>query len=148
VVLGERRHWRAPSKDDSRGPCPLLNSLANHGFLPHNGKHISVPALVNALDDALNLNDPGKAFFQAQEEKALTISTNKDYSTFNLLDLMAHNVIEHDGSLSRADGARTMAIIGGSTRPFSTRRRCIGPARRSVCTTARMRCSGDSEARS
>ena len=35
----------------------------------------------------------------------MTISTNSDNVTFNLQDLQAHNVIEHDGSLSRADGA-------------------------------------------
>ena len=22
---------------DQRGPCPALNSLANHGYIPHNG---------------------------------------------------------------------------------------------------------------
>ncbi|KAJ7491729.1 hypothetical protein B0H11DRAFT_1859130 [Mycena galericulata] len=26
-----------PSGDDQRGPCPGLNALANHGFIPHNG---------------------------------------------------------------------------------------------------------------
>lgn len=60
---------------------------------------------MNALDDALHLSDSGRAFFQAQGEKALTISTGKDNTTFSLLDLKTHNVIEHDGSLSRADGA-------------------------------------------
>jgi hypothetical protein len=29
--------WKAPGKDDQRGPCPGLNALANHGYLPHNG---------------------------------------------------------------------------------------------------------------
>lgn len=29
--------WKAPSETDQRGPCPGLNSLANHGYLPHNG---------------------------------------------------------------------------------------------------------------
>jgi hypothetical protein len=29
--------WQAPSETDQRGPCPGLNALANHGYLPHNG---------------------------------------------------------------------------------------------------------------
>lgn len=29
--------WKAPGKTDQRGPCPGLNALANHGYLPHNG---------------------------------------------------------------------------------------------------------------
>lgn len=56
--------WIAPGSNDSRGPCPGLNtyvpshhlvfathfpvSLANHGILPRNGRNISVPMLVKA----------------------------------------------------------------------------------------------------
>ena len=29
--------WRAPGPGDQRGPCPGLNTLANHGWLPRNG---------------------------------------------------------------------------------------------------------------
>jgi len=29
--------FRAPGPGDSRGPCPALNLLANHGYLPRNG---------------------------------------------------------------------------------------------------------------
>jgi len=27
----------APGKNDARGPCPGLNAMANHGYIPHNG---------------------------------------------------------------------------------------------------------------
>lgn len=27
----------APGPTDQRGPCPGLNAMANHGYLPHNG---------------------------------------------------------------------------------------------------------------
>lgn len=27
------REWVAPGPNDSRGPCPGLNTLANHGYL-------------------------------------------------------------------------------------------------------------------
>ncbi|TID22771.1 aromatic peroxygenase [Venturia nashicola] len=29
--------WQAPGTSDLRGPCPGLNALANHNYLPHNG---------------------------------------------------------------------------------------------------------------
>ncbi|CAE6424652.1 unnamed protein product [Rhizoctonia solani] len=35
-VTGEHA-FRPPTAGDKRGPCPGLNALANHGYLPHNG---------------------------------------------------------------------------------------------------------------
>lgn len=29
--------WVAPGPSDQRGPCPGLNAMANHGYIPHNG---------------------------------------------------------------------------------------------------------------
>lgn len=29
----EVQPWTAPGPTDSRGPCPMLNTLANHGYL-------------------------------------------------------------------------------------------------------------------
>ena len=29
--------WVAPGPEDLRGPCPGLNAMANHGYIPHNG---------------------------------------------------------------------------------------------------------------
>lgn len=29
--------FKAPSATDQRGPCPGLNAMANHGYMPHNG---------------------------------------------------------------------------------------------------------------
>lgn len=30
-----------PGPDDSRGPCPALNTLANHGLINHDGKNLN-----------------------------------------------------------------------------------------------------------
>ncbi|KAI5810385.1 hypothetical protein BZA77DRAFT_328089 [Pyronema omphalodes] len=35
-VSGEHA-WRPPGPQDKRGPCPALNAMANHGYLPRNG---------------------------------------------------------------------------------------------------------------
>jgi hypothetical protein len=48
--------WRAPSADDERAPCPMLNTLANHGFLPHNGRDITRDIFLKGLTDALNFD--------------------------------------------------------------------------------------------
>lgn len=42
-----------PGPGDVRSPCPALNNLANHGFLPHSGKGITVPQFVKGLKDGL-----------------------------------------------------------------------------------------------
>lgn len=41
--------WVAPGAGDQRGPCPGLNALANHGYLPHNGV-ADIPTIVSAVN--------------------------------------------------------------------------------------------------
>ncbi|KAJ7252319.1 Chloroperoxidase, partial [Mycena rebaudengoi] len=50
--------WIAPKTTDVRSPCPGLNTLANHGYLPRNGKKISIPMLLDAANEGFNL-EPG-----------------------------------------------------------------------------------------
>ncbi|KAK5636267.1 hypothetical protein RRF57_011979 [Xylaria bambusicola] len=90
-----------PEKEtDTRGVCPMLNALANHGFLPRNGRNINENQTVTALNTALNLTpDFGRFLFTAAR-----LSNPKPNSTwFNLDHLDRHNLFEHDGSLSRQD---------------------------------------------
>ncbi|KAK2614984.1 hypothetical protein N8I77_001764 [Diaporthe amygdali] len=95
--------WQAPSPDDSRAPCPLLNTLANHGYLPRDGKNITVDKLIEGMHAGLNLREDAKLFFRLQGNKALEASSTGNKDTFQLSDLNKHNLIEHDASLSRAD---------------------------------------------
>lgn len=97
----------------------MINSLANHGFLPRNGLNISADDLVNAFHEALNLS-PDVSLPVAK--LAVTTSTTGNPNTLNLDDLDEHGgttcssptsafqlthfrllVLEHDGSLSRDD---------------------------------------------
>ena len=41
--------WVAPKNGDQRGPCPGLNALANHGYLPHNGV-ADIPTITEAVN--------------------------------------------------------------------------------------------------
>lgn len=34
----------------------MMNTLANHGFLPHDGRNITRETLIKGLQDALNFN--------------------------------------------------------------------------------------------
>lgn len=74
----------------------MLNTLANHGFLPHSGKDISKEVGANALFEALNMN---KTLSEFLFDFALTTNPKPNATTFSLNDLGNHNVLEHDASL-------------------------------------------------
>ncbi|KAK0629595.1 Chloroperoxidase [Bombardia bombarda] len=93
--------FKAPGKGDLRSPCPLLNSLANHGYLPRNGRNISSEQFYTGLADAVNLE---RALGDGPIAGAISTSTTGLPDTANLNDMAKHaQIIEHDGSLSRAD---------------------------------------------
>ncbi|KAJ6531461.1 Cloroperoxidase [Mycena vulgaris] len=77
----EKHQWIAPKATDARSPCPALNTLANHGYLPRTGQNIT--ALV------------APAKFGLLSGSAPT--------TLDLDALKLHNLLEHDASLSRND---------------------------------------------
>lgn len=85
-----------------RSPCPGINVLANHGYLPRSGKNIDLPTLQNAVADAYNYapNTFDDIFAEVQ---SLMLSTTGNISTFNLADVAKHGYMEFDGSLSRND---------------------------------------------
>ncbi|KAJ7242369.1 Cloroperoxidase [Mycena haematopus] len=94
--------WIAPKANDLRSPCPGLNTLANHGYLPRNGMNISIPMILQAAIDGFNVG-PDSIL---QAAKFGLLSTN-DPTTLNLDALKLHSLIEHDASISRNDLAVT-----------------------------------------
>ncbi|CAN8100860.1 unnamed protein product [Discula destructiva] len=92
--------WTPPGDDDLRGPCPMLNTLANHGFINHSGKNLTEAVVVAGLGAGLNF-DPalGKLMF----EMAIVANPQPNATEFSLGNLQRHNVLEHDASLSRLD---------------------------------------------
>ncbi|KAJ7210724.1 Chloroperoxidase, partial [Mycena pura] len=92
--------WRAPTATDVRSPCPGLNTLANHGYLPRNGKNISIPMMLDAALEGFNLG-PDSII---QAAKFGLLSGNAP-TTLDLDALALHSLIEHDASLSRGDFA-------------------------------------------
>lgn len=96
----EDHTWQKPGPGDRRSPCPMLNALANHSYLPHSGKDISLAQLIQGLKRGINLAPDASLIVGI---KALQASTTGRWVSFHLDDLNKHGVIEHDGSLSRAD---------------------------------------------
>lgn len=92
--------WHPPVSGDVRSPCPALNSLANHGFIPRNGKNLEVRVLVQAMGEALNVSTEVAT---TVANAGLRTSSDPSSGKFNLDDLSKHGIIEHDGSLSRKD---------------------------------------------
>lgn len=95
--------WSPAGPDDVRSPCPALNSLANHGILPHSGKGITFGILKDALFNGLNVGaDFSLGIFTSATVLGAT-STGPSGIFFDLDMLNKHNALEHDLSLSRAD---------------------------------------------
>jgi len=92
--------WRTPESGEVRSPCPMLNSLANHGVLPRDGKGITKEMAVKALTNAINLHVDIAKFFASG-----AIATNPDAHahSFDLNHVNKHGLIEHDVSLTRDD---------------------------------------------
>ncbi|EFQ36716.1 hypothetical protein CGRA01v4_14155 [Colletotrichum graminicola] len=97
---GSFNQWHPPGPRDVRSPCPMLNALANHGFLPSNGRGISLDITTRALADGINV-DPyvSKLLF----DHAIETNPDPKAATFDLDHLNRHGIIEHDASLTRPD---------------------------------------------
>ncbi|KAL6854520.1 Cloroperoxidase [Trichoderma novae-zelandiae] len=90
------QRWVPPGPNDSRGPCPMMNTLANHGYLPHHGHNITATQIQNAFTQFLNVEagfaDPARDFAKAF-----------GHDTFTLADLNTPGIIQHITSLTRDD---------------------------------------------
>jgi hypothetical protein len=74
----------------------MLNTLANHGYLPHDGKDISEEQTITVLGNVLNID---KEFATALFQNGVSANPEKNATTFSLSDLTRHNVVEHDASM-------------------------------------------------
>ncbi|RKU41834.1 hypothetical protein DL546_004730 [Coniochaeta pulveracea] len=92
--------WQPGGPDDFRGPCPMMNTLANHGYLPHNGRNITKDVVISAMGGALNFD---AALASLMFDQAIHINPEPNATWFTLDQLNVHGILEHDASLSRSD---------------------------------------------
>ncbi|KAI9054269.1 hypothetical protein LZ554_001437 [Drepanopeziza brunnea f. sp. 'monogermtubi'] len=95
---GENDHVYIRGDISDRGPCPALNALANQGYLPRDGRNITITDVHAVLKSALHFDGP----LAANLAQSLKPIVRKD-GTFDLFDMRKHNVLEHDRSVTRFD---------------------------------------------
>lgn len=78
----------------------MMNTLANHGFINHDGRNLTRDVIVNGLQAGISF-DPALA--NIMFDQALVANPEPNATFFTLDQLNVHNLLEHDGSLSRAD---------------------------------------------
>ncbi|KAL8856071.1 MAG: hypothetical protein Q9178_007327 [Gyalolechia marmorata] len=121
---------------DLRSPCPAINALANHGYLPRDGRNVRASEILDGMNQYGLGSFLGAMFThpifleQHQKDSQFTSSwwsliANPFASAFapfgmrekgqrdsdglgclNLDQLALHNVVEHDVSMTRLDAAQ------------------------------------------
>jgi len=95
--------YQAPTADAVRGPCPALNTLANHGYINRKGYGITQVELVRALVQRLGVSTIiGNVLALGAFSNARVVPP-ADVKLLNLSRLSTHNEIEHDASLAHLD---------------------------------------------
>ncbi|PHH91507.1 hypothetical protein CDD83_176 [Cordyceps sp. RAO-2017] len=104
-VNHDGHEFRAARPDDSRGPCPAMNALANHGYINRDGRKIGLVAAVKACSKGLGASPEVCGISAFRTLLALQFHRPLAF-TFNLDELRRHkSPIEHDVSFSREDQA-------------------------------------------
>ncbi|CAI5528983.1 unnamed protein product [Closterium sp. Naga37s-1] len=98
----------APGATDNRGPCPAFNTMANHGVFPRDGSAIKRKRIVNAFRKFYSFSPTvTNALINGAMSKGVG---DKKAGTIDLVQLRAHNKIEHDVSLVRDDAYLAVAF--------------------------------------
>jgi hypothetical protein len=103
-----KHEWRAAGPNDQRGPCPGLNALANHGYLPRSGVASNLQ-LIQATNQVYGMGldlsvflavigdlFDGNAFGWSIGSSSLLVPGGNGLTG-------SHNKYDNDGSLTRGD---------------------------------------------
>ncbi|KAF6755031.1 aromatic peroxygenase precursor [Ephemerocybe angulata] len=116
LIYDKDHLWNPTKPGDIRGPCPGLNTLASHGYLPRNG--IATPAqIINAVQEGFNMENRAARFVTYAAflvdgnlvTDLLSIGgktklTGPDSpGPASIAGLNTHAVFEGDASMTRAD---------------------------------------------
>lgn len=131
--LFTKGEYRKPLPTDLRSPCPIINSLANHGYIPRDGRQVRAAELRAAISEIGVSSTIGStltygAYLEHEETPPTGVWAflggpfaymlqhfglrdvnevdSEGVPCLNLDQLARHGVIEHDVSLSRRDTAQ------------------------------------------
>ncbi|EQL01371.1 Chloroperoxidase [Ophiocordyceps sinensis CO18] len=93
--------WRPPGEGDVRSACPGLNSLANHGFLPRNGRGVNALSIVRGTFEGLGMSPEIPAIIVLKGLLSAKLPLT-DIFTLHDTDRRSWD-IQHSRSLSRED---------------------------------------------
>ena len=74
----------------------MLNTLANHGYIPRDGKGINKNMAIDVLSSVLNWD---VSVVSELYDFAQPTNPDPNATTIDLNHLTTHNILEHDGSL-------------------------------------------------
>ena len=106
-LLVPANSWSPPGESDQRGPCPFINTLANHGVVNRNGQNIDLLDLAVRLEAVYNVH---RDFLNGGPVQ-LAIDCNQTYTDakgiirIDLEALFQPECEEHEASMVRADRA-------------------------------------------
>lgn len=127
-----RNPWRRPSQHDSRSPCPALNAAANHGYLPRDGRNLSMWTIIRAIRDCYNVSWVLAFAFTVGSFIILRwagVGRGWLWPRIDLEDLATHNILEHNSSLTHWDygeqdgsspRSRSLSVSSSSSTAIST----------------------------
>jgi len=105
VASDPNNEWIPKGPEDSRSPCPVLNTLANHGYIYRNGTDVPTDLIKNQAEKVFSLSaDFLELVFGAVESVDIKFGELPDGTrTLTLSELFPHNKGEHDASFTRRD---------------------------------------------
>jgi len=103
LTVASAQYWSPAGPGDKRSPCPALNTLANHGYINHNGTDIVRDDLVGALMNVYNLDVVLASKLVDDAIADLGYTDSNGNKALDLDTLSTHQHIEHDASLTRKD---------------------------------------------
>lgn len=102
---GPTHQYQAPTAKDRRGPCPGINSLANHGFIDRSGFQIPVNHLIEQLSKVYHVDSSFLDTVPVQDaiDNSLTETLTDGTVAISIDRLLDSKVMEHDASLFHQD---------------------------------------------
>jgi len=96
----QEHEYQPPREGDLRSVCPAINAMANHGYIPRDGKNISPYMICSGLIACYGLSSPLAVFITIGGWLLI-----KRYfgQRINLFELGLHNGVEHDASVVHDD---------------------------------------------